>query len=245
MAKSSQSPAPFTAGEALEAFRRVKLSSASGTQVEYADQSDSDNFIGWTAKQTPSGEAVAIILKGMTQTVVATASEALAVGATLYAADDGKVADTSSGNSLGTALQAATADDSNIEILPDNGGGSTTSPASVADYSATLGGIPFLAKIAIAGAATTNIFNANAPRKFQVIDAWSVNTSADGGTWKLTDGTSDIMDAVTTAAQDKDIDRAVMIDDANYEIAASGTLAVVSTGASLACIVYVWCLPVA
>jgi len=30
----------FTAGEAMEAYRRVKLSTGSGTQVEYADAGD-------------------------------------------------------------------------------------------------------------------------------------------------------------------------------------------------------------
>jgi len=37
----------FVAGEALEAYRRVKLSTGSGTQVEYADAGDA--FIGITA----------------------------------------------------------------------------------------------------------------------------------------------------------------------------------------------------
>ncbi len=38
----------FTATEALEAARRVKLTSGSGTHVEYAD--DSDDYIGVTKK---------------------------------------------------------------------------------------------------------------------------------------------------------------------------------------------------
>jgi hypothetical protein len=89
-----------------------------------------------------------------------------------------------------------------------------------------------------------NIFNANAPYAFVVTDAWSVNTSADGGTWKLNNGAAgagtDITDVVTVAASDKDIDRATTIDDAAWAIAASGSLSVVLDGAGiLDCLVFI------
>jgi hypothetical protein len=72
--------------------------------VEYADQSDSDSYIGITQEKVSSGDQVDVVLKGGPGTRKAVASEALAVGATLYAADDGKVADTASGNAIGTAM---------------------------------------------------------------------------------------------------------------------------------------------
>ncbi len=105
----------FVAGEALAAFRRVKLSA--GTVV-YADQADSDGFIGWTYEATASGGHAGVILKTRGRTIKAVASEALAAGATCYAAADGKVADTESGNAVCVALDAATADGSVIEVLP-------------------------------------------------------------------------------------------------------------------------------
>jgi len=78
------------------------------------------------------------------------------------------------------------------------------------------------------------IYNANAPYAFMVIDAWSVNISGDGGTWKLNDGNAgggtDITDVVTVAASDTDIDRITTLDDAAAQIAASGSLSVVFDG---------------
>ena len=98
-------------------------------------------------------------------------------------------------------------------------------------------------------AAAVNIFSSNAPFKFRVIDAYSVNTSADGGTWKLNNGAggagTDITDVVTTAASDKDIDRITEIDDAAHEIASSGSLSIVPDGGgALDCVIYISCIKV-
>lgn len=97
--------------------------------------------------------------------------------------------------------------------------------------------------------AAVNIFNANAPFKFRVIDAWSINQSGDGGTWKLNDGAAgagtDITDVVTVAASDKDIDRITEIDDAAWEIASSGSLSIVPDGGgALDCTIFVNCIRV-
>src|SRR5574343_27922 len=86
MSQFTISPKSFTAGEALAAFRRVKLST---TSAVYADQADTGNFIGFT----------------------------LAAGASLYAADDGKVSDTASGAAIGVAMEAAGADGDVVEVL--------------------------------------------------------------------------------------------------------------------------------
>lgn len=109
----------FTAGEALAQFRRVKLKSGSTTvplQVEYADKNEKS--IGYTETAAASGALVAIRPHNMPGTRIATASEALAAGAVIYGADDGKVSDTAtSAATLGLALEAATADGDQIEIL--------------------------------------------------------------------------------------------------------------------------------
>ena len=98
-------------------------------------------------------------------------------------------------------------------------------------------------------AAAVNIFSSNAPFKFRVVDAWSVATSADGGTWKLNNGAAgagtDITDVVTVAGSDKDIDRVTTLDDAAWDIAASGSLSVVPDGGGvLDCMIFVKCVRV-
>ena len=102
----------FTSGEALEAYRRVKLSA--GTVV-YADAGE--NFIGITTEKVASGAIVDIALKGAHRTFKVEAAEALASGAAIYGADHGKVQDSASGTTQGTALEAAAADTEIIEIL--------------------------------------------------------------------------------------------------------------------------------
>lgn len=241
MSQACKSPKTFIAGEALAAFRRVKITS--GVNAVYADQADSDGYHGFTEHQEASGDNVAIALKTNGQTFKVTAADSFAIGALLYAADDGKVSDTASGRPIGVALEAASGNNSVIEMMAITQ--IVTDPNSLTNHAVAQGAVPFVVFKAVSGAATTAIFDANAPRKFRVIDAWSIGTSAAGGTWKLTDGTNDICAAVTQAASDTDIDRAAGLNDAYYEIAAAGTLSIVHTGASLAATVYVLCLPVA
>ena len=106
------------------------------------------------------------------------------------------------------------------------------------------GGLMIILTAALTAGSTVQIHNANAPFKYRVIDAWSVAASADGGTWKLTDGTNDITDAVTVTGTDKTINRAGTIDDAYHEIAASGSLSVVGDGANADAEVYILCMRV-
>jgi len=107
------------------------------------------------------------------------------------------------------------------------------------------GALPFVLQATLSGGNTVQIHNSNAPFKYRILDAWSVATSADGGTWKLTDGTNDVTDAVTVTGTDKAIDRAGIIDDAYHEIAAGGSLSVVGDGANADCEVHVLCMRVA
>lgn len=121
MSQLCESPKTFYATEALEANRRVKLTASSGTYVEYADQSDSSSFIGVTQDNVALGELVSVALKGVHQTFKLVAADTFAVEATLYAADDGKVSDSASGNAIGTALEAATAAGDVVEAILDFG----------------------------------------------------------------------------------------------------------------------------
>lgn len=110
----------FTAGEALAAARRVKLSSGSGTQVEYADAAD--DYIGVTVGAAAINEPVAVALKrNYMGTVEIEASAAVTAGATIYGAADGKVGVASTGNDkFGKALEAASGDGAIIESVMDD-----------------------------------------------------------------------------------------------------------------------------
>jgi len=103
----------FTSGEALAARRRVKWSSST---VVYADAGEA--CIGVTEHACASGEIVSVRLRNHPGTFKIAASEALSAGASLYGANDGKVADTASGTAYYTALEAATANGDIIECMP-------------------------------------------------------------------------------------------------------------------------------
>lgn len=107
----------FTAGEALEAYRRVKLSAGSGSQVEYADVDEA--AIGITQGKVESAEMVTVALRTSGRTYKVTANEAIAAGASIYGGNDGKVQDTNPGTGTvrGIALEAATADGDIIEAI--------------------------------------------------------------------------------------------------------------------------------
>ena len=78
------------------------------------------------------------------------------------------------------------------------------------------------------------IFNQNAPFKFEVVDVLIQPRGAStNGTIKLTDGTNDITDAMTCAA-DKTAARQATIDDAYSTINKGQTLEVVCAGDSVA-----------
>jgi hypothetical protein len=89
---------------------------------------------------------------------------------------------------------------------------------------------PIVLKASLTAGNTVALYTANTPYKLRILDAHSVARSADGGTWKITDGTNDIIPAVTVTSTDKTINRAAAIDDAYYEIAAGGSLSVVGDG---------------
>lgn len=71
----------------------------------------------------------------------------------------------------------------------------------------------------------------SAPFKMMLVRAWSINASADGGTWKLLNNASaDMTDVVTVAASDKDVDYVGQIDDATATIDAGQDLWVSPNG---------------
>jgi hypothetical protein len=229
----------FTATAAVEAYRLVKLTAGSGTAVEKSGAGEAP--IGITESAAAIGAQVSVALKSSTRSYKATASKAIAVGAALYAAADGKVSDAANGTSVGTALEEATANNDVIEVLLDNGTGVTgingSTPANIADGGH---GIPFVIIKSFADAASgdTAIYAAAAPFKFRVIDAVFENRGANGANANTVQlcaaagGASPITDAMSTNNKaDKDLVRPTTIDDATAVVAASGSLYIARTRA--------------
>ena len=135
MAQAKESKIPtFTAGEALEQYRRVKIENGTTTvppEVVYADAGE--QAIGYTTQAVADGCLVSVKTINYPGTRIAIASEAFAVDATLYAAADGKVADTASGFAVGKAVQAATADADEVEIIDFAVASTTAATTSIAD----------------------------------------------------------------------------------------------------------------
>ena len=105
----------FIAGEDLEAYRRVKLSAGSGSQVEYADAGE--DFIGVTAVKASQNEHVTVDLKTRGRTFKVVALDAITAGGDFYGADDGKVSAVVSGSIQGKVLEESADDLEVVEVL--------------------------------------------------------------------------------------------------------------------------------
>lgn len=105
----------FVAGEDLEAYRRVKLSAGSGSQVEYADAGE--DFIGVTAAKAIQNEHVTVDLKTRGRTFKVVAFDAITAGGDFYGADDGKVSAVVSGSIQGKVLEESADDLEVVEVL--------------------------------------------------------------------------------------------------------------------------------
>jgi len=146
---------------------------------------------------------------------------------------------TSAGNMVGTSkTQTLT----NKTIDADNNTVSNIDAAETGTYTAAGGGMPFVLSATLSAGSTVAIFSSDAPFKFKILDAWSIADSTDAGTWKLTDGSNDITDAVAVTATAHTVDRAGTIDDAYYEIAASGSLSAVGDGSNADVEIFILCM---
>jgi len=108
----------FTASGAVTAHARVKITSASSTtppQVELAGLGE--QHVGIAEYAAADGELVSVRIRNYSGTVEAIAASSVAVGAALYGASGGKVASTSSGTTIGFAVEQATANGDIIEIV--------------------------------------------------------------------------------------------------------------------------------
>jgi len=106
----------FIAGEALAAFRRVRLDTASENTVVYADAGEP--CIGVTQESTASGYRVNVKLANAPGTFKIAAAAATSINAKLYGAADGKVSEAVSGVAEWYGVEAASADGGRIECHP-------------------------------------------------------------------------------------------------------------------------------
>lgn len=117
MATTSQGVRTFTAGSALEPYRRVKLSGSTADTVVYAGAGEA--HIGTTISRIASGEKGPIRLSNMPGTYKCSAAGAIAsANSAVYGAANGQVSTSVSGNPIGLALGTASGANSEIEIMP-------------------------------------------------------------------------------------------------------------------------------
>ena len=124
----------FQAGEDLIDKRRVKIESGTVTdppEVVYADAGE--QHIGTVIGSVSDGEKVTIRLRTVGGSYEGVAAEAFVRGATLYGAADGKVQDTSSGSAIAVAIEAATDDGDEVEIIDFGVISTTAATVSIAD----------------------------------------------------------------------------------------------------------------
>jgi len=246
MAQECNDIKTFTATEALENRRRVKLTAASGTAVEYADAGE--EFIGITWKAVAIGEQVPVKLRSAGFTCKACAAEAFAAGATLYGANDGKVQDTASGTAQGTALEAATAAGDIVEVYFDNGTGTSAidSDNLANDDPDEEGSIPVVFHlVSTADCSSTKATVATLKRKMKVIDWWMISRDTTAANITLYNGDTNAMNtALAKGTADNTRVQGATIIDTYQEVAAAG---VIKVGASADCDfdVFVMAIPIA
>lgn len=119
----NRGPKAFTAGTGgVAPYRLVKLSAG---KVVHNTEAATDDTIGVTLSGVAEGASVSVALLNTGGTLEMTASEAIASGAKVYAAADGKVQDlpgtAGTYRIIGIAMQAASGDGAVIEVLPMNG----------------------------------------------------------------------------------------------------------------------------
>lgn len=117
----TQSPATYIAAETIPAGARVKFVSGSSMRVELADAADVEIgtallYNGKSSYAADTEVGVQLISDG-TRTRTCIALSAIAVGATVQRAIDGKVDDAGAGDNFGIALDSAAADGDTLEVL--------------------------------------------------------------------------------------------------------------------------------
>ena len=224
----------FTAGEDLEAYRRVKLSSGA---VVYADAGE--EFIGVTQEKVLNGDPVTIALRASDRTYKMVAAGAITAGNVFYGANDGKIQASASGTAQGTAIEAATADGDVIECFQNNGAAGAINGQSTAIADMTVdGAVPVIfAKQGITDA-QTSVTIVTAPFKFRIIDWWLISRDTTAANIKLVNVSTDASAVKAKGTTNDAIVRGGDIIAAQKDVA-SGTVLKVNASAAAAFDIFV------
>ncbi|HOR28493.1 MAG TPA: DUF2190 family protein [Candidatus Sumerlaeota bacterium] len=242
MSQQQGSPASFIAGEALEAYRRVKLDTGSGTNVVYADAGEA--AIGVTVEKVASGDPVAVRLNKHGGTHKVTAAGSFAVGATLYGANDGKVDDAASGSAIGTALEAATAAGDIVEAVLSDAVSSSIAPANVLNDAANEGAVPILIhKVCEPNSTPDPVTIATATRKLKVARAWMISRDTTAANVTLKNGSDGISAATAKGTADDTLVGFKVI--AEYDEIAKDAVISAAFSAQANVDVFLLCIPIA
>jgi hypothetical protein len=201
MSKITKEIVTFQAGEDLLQYARVKVESGTVTvppEVVYADQSE--QAIGVVERDVSDGDLVAVRLITWGGTLEGIANDTFAIGATLYAHDDGEISDTSSGSAIGQALDEATAAGDICEYIAFGVLSTTAATVSYADA----GGQTAAATMEAVGAELyTDLLSAQAFIPVPLTTLREVtnfdvgNIAANGGI--LASDTTPVLDAINAA----------------------------------------------
>lgn len=243
MSQESMSPKTFIAGEALEAYRRVKLDGAGA--VVYADAGEA--AIGITTDKVASAEPISVALISAGRSFKLVAAGPIAANAVIYGANDGKVDDAVSGNAIGVALEACAADLEVLEGLLNNGAAGNIGANLIVNDEANAGALPIIIrKLCNFNGTPDPIAVATATRKLEIIDWYlrAIDNTAANITVKNA-GTSISTAALAKGATVDAIVRGVSIVEAQKVVAAGAAITVESSAASADIVLYLVCLPIA
>ncbi len=218
----------FTAGEALEAYRRVKLSSGN---VVYAGAGE--NFIGVTAHKADNGAPVTVNFRSADRSYKMVAAAAVTAGAVIYGAASGKVDDAASGTAQGTALEAATADGDVIECLLDNGAAGSINGGAVAlQADGEPGSVPILLHKQGIADATTSVTIATPAFKCRIVKWWLISRDTTAANIKLVNVSTDASAVKAKGTTDDAIVLGGDVIEAQRDIAAATALKVNASAAA-------------
>ena len=177
MSQQNEGLKAFIAGEDLQPYRRVKLSSGLGNTVVYADQADGNDYLGFTQHAADEGDHVTVRLKTAGKTYKAQASSVIVAGSVVYGTDDGKVGADDSGDPVGYSLEAASGEDVIVEVIPISAGSAEINGGSVAiEPENSNGTLPILfRKTGITNATLALDIVSPMPYKVEVVDWWLIN----------------------------------------------------------------------
>lgn len=239
---------------ALTAGNKLTLAAAAGTAQTLTLPNATDTLVGkattdtFTNKTLTDTTCIFGANGALTKTLGFDLSALTAGNKVTLAAAAGTACTVTIPNATDTLVGKATSDVFTNKTYNAAGTGNVLSnvgPSHFATTAATNGLVatPIVIVAVNTGAATTSVFNANCPYKIRIIGVEALATKACSGTWKLYDGSADITGTVSYGT-DQAVTRVGTIDDSKHEIAANGTLQVISSDGTDTAILYIYALKI-